>query len=452
MLRPGLFFSVSRKIIPGTILLFCATLAAAQHHGGAGHGAAGAIPGGISRPDGVDEADPLKDFHHALAVQATSQQIAEFQELVKSTSAAKDKLHAFTEAVGRAGRVGTTALDQTLEDARTRSKKFQDGFSESQKSGLKDLAKRLEKADSDLEQELKRLDQIVQSESSAPEVASRAASLDQALTDFTSEQLALGREMGIVLATGQDLAFNLPKVRNRVNFGSRTIAVDISGSLSQTQVEGDLRTFQLETTVDLSELQQGITEILNAQLPSRSCGARLAVKRATIMAAAPASSVVLQLHYERWSCNRTFGQSELAESDGAVEIKLIPAVDQSNGLSLTPEFKRIDATGMMADDLRSGDLGNTLRDKVASSVFVAVQAGSDFKATLPAALQNGVTLHSVRFQDPSGSGLKAFLQGQVRLSNEQVDLLASQLNQTLSAQHTAASAQRATSAPGASTQ
>jgi hypothetical protein len=240
--------------------------------------------------------------------------------------------------------------------------------------------------------------------------------------------------MGIVLASGQDLAFSLPKVRNRVNIGSRTISLDISGALSQVASQGNQRTFQFESTVDLSELQQTITEVLNSQLAGNPCGVRLAVQRATIMAATPASSVVLRLHYERWSCTRSFGQNELAESNGAVEIKLTPAVENSATIGLTSEFKRIDAAGMMADDLRTGDVGDMLRDKVASSVLAALRSGADLNTTVPAALQNRVTLQTVRFQEPGGSGLQAHLQGQVQLSNEQVNSLANQLNQTMSAQ------------------
>jgi len=429
------------------ILLLSATLATAQHHGG--HSMGTGVPGGISRPDGVDEKDTLKDFHHALAVQATTQQIAEFQEIMKSTTAAQDKLRVFEKAGDKPAREGATPLDQRLEDARTRTRKFQEGFSEPQKSGLKELSKRLEKADADLDLESKRFDQSIKSETAGAEVSMHVASLDKALTDFSNAQLAVGREMGITLATGQDVAFTLPKVRTQVSIGRRSIAVDVSSALSQTASQGDQRTFQLETTVDLSELQQSITEILNAQLYSTGCGERLSVNRATIVPATPASTLTLQLHYERWSCRGLSGQgsmNEVAESNGTVEIKLTPALGEANALRLNSEFKRMDATGIMADDLRSGDLGDFLRDKVSSAVLAAVLAGANFKATMPGVLENGVTLQAARFQDPSGSGLKAVLEGQVHLSNDQVNLLASQLNQTLSAQETA------TPASGAPTQ
>ena len=422
------------KFLPAALLLLTTPLASAQHHGG--HGIT-AGSGGLTRPDGVDEKDTLKDFHHAVAVQATSQQIAEFQEIVKLTAASQDKLHPFVKSADKSVREVTTPFDQALNDARTRTRRFQDGFSETQKSGLKELTKRLEKADTDLEQEAKRFDQTVQSESAAAEVSTHAASLDKALADFSNAQLALGREMGITLATVQDVAFTIPKVTTHVNVGRQSIAVDVSAELSQTSVEGNQRTFQIETSVDLSELQQNLTEILNAEFHSTGCGARLTVNRASLMAANPASSLQLRVHYERWSCMRIAGQTsmtELAESDGTVEIKLTPTLGDGNALRLASEFKRIDSTGAMADDLRNGDLGDTVRDKISAAILQAVMAGADFKSTLPGALQTGVTLQNARFQDRSGSGLRAVLQGQIRLSNEQVSLLATQLNQTLSAQ------------------
>lgn len=421
-------------LLPGTILLSCATLATAQRHGG---GAPATGEGGLSaysRPDGVSEKDSLQDFHHALAVQATSQQIAEFQQVIQSTDAAKANLRLLAAAAANTGREAVAVFEQSLEDARARNRKFQDGFSEPQKSGLKEITKRLEKIDSDLEQEAKRLDQTMQAGTPVSDASAYTASFDKTLTDFSSEQLALGREMSIVRASGQDLVFNLPKIRNHVDIGARSISVDFSGVLSQTASQGDQRAFTLQSILDLSELQQTITEIINSQLDRNACGARLVAKQAILVAATPASSVVLQLHYERWSCSRTFGQTELAESEGTVEITLTPSIDKSGTIALTPAFKRIAAAGMMADDLRSGDLGDTLRDKVSSSVLRALQGGADFKTTLPGALQNDVILSSARFEDPSGSGLKAFLEGHVRLSNDQVNLLASQLNQTLSAQ------------------
>ena len=98
---------VSRPLL-SAFLLASPNLAFAQHHGG--HGMAGGVPGATSRPTGLDEKDALKDFHQALAIQATSEQIAEFQEIIKATNAAKDKVATFAQPAGQRERQGVTGV------------------------------------------------------------------------------------------------------------------------------------------------------------------------------------------------------------------------------------------------------------------------------------------------------------------------------------------------------
>jgi hypothetical protein len=194
-------------------------------------------------------------------------------------------------------------------------------------------------------------------------------------------------------------------------------------------------------TADLSDLQQNIARIMSEEVNfARSCGERLSVREASIMPAPPTSSLVLTLHYERWTCSGGFGQSgstELAESDGVVEIKLTPTVEKENAFKLVPTFHRIEASGMMADALRSGNLGADLLQKTAGTVRAAVEASADFKVTLPAAIESGATLQKAGFQDIGAGPFSLLLEGEVQVSNEQANLLASQLNQALSGQGSA---------------
>src|ERR1017187_2703808 len=103
MLRLGISFSAINALILGSALLAWPAAANAQRHGGGGTGGGGMS--GISRPTGVDEKDSLKDFHQALAMQATSQQISEFQALVKYTQAAQAELQAFLQQLRKQNRV-----------------------------------------------------------------------------------------------------------------------------------------------------------------------------------------------------------------------------------------------------------------------------------------------------------------------------------------------------------
>jgi hypothetical protein len=318
------------------------------------------------------------------------------------------------------------------------NKHFQEGFSLAQKAGLKDVTRRISKADSDLEQLEKRFDQVLQLNSAGPDVAINAENLNKALTDFYNQQLALGREMSITLATGQDTAFNLPSVKDPIRFDNQTIPVVVSGVLSQVAAQRGRRTFKLEMTADLSDLQQNITEVLRSKLDtSPLCGQRVAIRQATLTPATPASVLLVWLHFERWMCARSFGQqtaNELAEGDGTVEIKLSASVESANTLKVLTTFGRIDANGMLGESVRSGSLGEDLRDQAAELVLAAARAGSDFKITLPPALQNSAVIESAKFHDLGVGGLSLVLDGEIEISNEQAAQLASQLNQTLSAQ------------------
>ena len=438
-MRGGVSVSAVNTLVLGSVLFAYPLAATAQRHGGAGIGGGGLS--GNSRPSGVKEEDSLKDFHEAMALQATSQQTAEFQALIKNTEAAKAELQTLRERLhnenGAPESVHRESLDQALENARSGTKKFQQGFSPAQRSGLKEVVKRLTKADSELEQEAKKLDQSLEVKAPGPEIVAHAESLDKALADFYNQQLALGREMSISLATGQDLAFTLPAANHPVNIANRTIGVPVSGALEQIGMHGAQRTFALHLAADLSDLQQNITELLRADLDaSESCGQRIAIRRAMLTPAAPASLVVVQLHFERWTCSRMFGQqtsNELVEGDGTVEIKLTASVEKPNTLKIATAFGRIDATGMVGESLRSGSLGEDLRDKVAQSVLSAAQTSSDFKITLPPAVQDSAVLQSATFQDAGVGALVLRLDGQVEISNAQADLLAGQLNQALTA-------------------
>jgi hypothetical protein len=385
----------------------------------------------LTRPDGVDEKDTLKDFHRALAVQATSVQIAEFQTWLKATDSAKAQLQPFLPHPQP--KASTSAVDQALDDLRTQSKNFIDGFSEKQKAELKEETRLLDRVDNELIDHQKKFDQSFQS-SSTSTAGVAAGDLEKSLDDLSSQQLGLAREMGIVLANSQDVTFNLPAARNTVTIANQPLQLTVSGILSETATDAGKRIFRLEIMDDLTDFQQNITDVMSAVVNNDNpCGERLSVRQANLMPAVPAGSLSLQLHYERWACLRIGGQTtptELAENDGEVEIRLLPAISQGD-LQLKTDFGRIGATGMMADSLRNGDLGSSLRDKVAHAFLSAMRAATNFK--LPPALE-GSKLETAKFEDDGAGDLTLMLQGATQLSEGQVKSLAAQLNQTLAAE------------------
>ena len=404
--------------------------------------------GGAGLASGINEKDDLKNFHQAMAVQATDEQRAAFAKLAQYTQDASDRLKAFRDLLQKVSASSplsdrATTLDQAIEQARASNKNFIASFSPKQKSGLKDIAKKLEKADSDLDKQVKTLDQIVQivhtSKSDGEPIASSAASLAKQLATFQDEQLALGREMGILLPTDvQDLTFNLPKVTNSINVGGQPVSIPASGAVSRTSAENGHTLFSLKLIADLSDLQQKITGILRSELArSPRCGERIGIQEATLTPLVPASLVVVHMHFERWVCPP--GQEnpmEVAAGEGTIEVKLTPSLEQKTGLGLVSEIGRVDAEGFLRDLLRSGDLGVTLRDQIAASLLSAMQKGTDLKAALPPAAQNSATLQKAQFQSAGADQLSLVLDGQIQLSDEQTKQFATQLQQRLSAQGT----------------
>jgi len=401
-----------------------------------------------SIPQGISSEDDLRMFQHLMAVQATDQQTATFVSVAQDTQAASMQLQAFREflrkpAASSVGSDRVATLDQDIAKARTGNKSFLASFSPAQESGLKDLARKLEEADSALDKEIKALDEIVQTGKPDNEhIVNSAASLDKALASFQSQQVALASEMSIILpSSGQELSFNLPPVSNSINVAGRPISIPASGIASRTSAADGHNLFSLKLVADLSDLQQNITDVLRSQLNrSPRCGERIEIQEATLIPQAPASLVVVHLHFERWICPPGLGSqspTELAEGEGTMEVKLTSSIEQNAGLRLVSGIGRVDADEFLREPLLSGSLGATLRDRITALLLSAMQKGTDLKTTLPSAAQKAATMQKAQFEDASAGQLSLIIDGQLQLSDEQTQQFASQLKQRLSAQTSA---------------
>jgi len=142
---------------------------------------------------------------------------------------------------------------------------------------------------------------------------------------------------------------------------------------------------------------------------------------------AAAGLVVVQLHFERWACFGRDTVNEMAEGNGTVEVKLTPSVGEDGTLQIVPEIRRIDAQGLVAELLRSGTLGDTLRDTVTQSLLSALRRGADFKATLPATALGYAMLRRAQFQGTGSGTLMAVMDGDIRVPNEKAAALTSEL-------------------------
>jgi hypothetical protein len=239
-------------------------------------------------------------------------------------------------------------------------------------------------------------------------------------------------------AGGQELSFKIPPVKIPVNIENQPIAITASGFISRVSAERGQNVFKLELIADLSDLQENITQVLRSQLDrSDRCGERIAIQNATLTPSAPSSLVLARLHFERWTCVKVFSKArpnKLVGGNGAIEVKLTPAVEEDSTLRLVPEIGRIEAEGPLGELLRSGSIGARLREKITAALLNSMQKGTNFKATLPPVAQDYAKIQSAQFQEGGSGNLTVVLDGEIRISNEQLKLLANQLKERLSSQ------------------
>lgn len=190
-------------LVIGAMLCLSAPSLLAQHggHGGGGGGRRGA-PGAASTTD-----SSLTDFNRALAVQATPDQTSHFPELTKSTETARKLALELAQVSGKAESSTelakkSAALKSAVEEAQGANQDLVKSFTKSQKAGLKELTKKLEKADSEVGKQWKELEKQLSSVKAANEgIAGSADKLQKALEEFQAQQIELGKEMGITPAT-----------------------------------------------------------------------------------------------------------------------------------------------------------------------------------------------------------------------------------------------------------
>jgi len=182
----------------GTLLLLSppSLLAQPGGHGGGRRGTPGAGSGDTSEAG-------LTDFNHALAVQATADQAAHFQELTKSTETARKLAQELSVLSGKPDSEAdfsrkTAALKENVEEAQGGNQDLVKSFTKSQKAGLKELTKKLEKADSEVSKLWKdRARQLRGAKANNEGIAGTSDKLEKALEEFQSQQISLGKEMGI---------------------------------------------------------------------------------------------------------------------------------------------------------------------------------------------------------------------------------------------------------------
>jgi hypothetical protein len=390
--------------------------------GGAGLGS-GAPVAGVGAPTGVDEKDDLQGFHRALAVQATSEQIAEFRAVVVKTKAADRALDQLVGASDSSAKNGdewgarVVEVKQSLDAARTETGKFVSGFSLAQKSGLKEITAKLMKAESELSEQEKALD----AREDAARIAGGAEGLRKALGNFRSEQDDLAVEMGIVMSEGAPrVVFSVPPKKSSRTIGGQTVGIVTSAVVtraSASAVPGAANVYQIEETTDLAELQENIGAILGAMMNKEDqCGERIRVKEADLTPEIPTTSALVRLHYERWLCSPGYGGNrEMTEGNATIDMRLTAGMGPDGRVQISSQIEQVEAERFLTDLLNSGTLGDELKEKMSSAVMAAV---TNLKNIVPVG-GDAVSARSVRFASPREGELSVVVGGELRMSEAQ---------------------------------
>jgi hypothetical protein len=240
----------------------------------------------------------------------------------------------------------------------------------------------------------------------------------------------------VTCADSKNLSFKIPPVKIPLTVKDQTVTILAWAQISMVSSSKEMQIFNLQLDADLGELQENLTGLLSAQLDKDDhCGERIQIQQATLEPAYPASIATVQLHFERWACIKAFGKQQakkLVAGNALIPLKLTPGVEQDNTeLKLVPEVGAIQADGSLGELLRSGTVGEMIQEKIRSSILSALQKGTSLGATLPPAVQGSVRIENAAFKDAGSGRLQLELDGQVRITKEQVEKLTEQVKERM---------------------
>ena len=155
-----------------------------------------------SLPTGTVDPE-LASLTRAVALQARPDQVGYFHSLIDSTDAALQESRDLQRLGPQVNSVPTInakslQLRDTIDDVDHYNQRFLVSFTKFQESELKPLIKRVRKSYKYVAKEWKHVGQLMEPGKTVPEkLMSGAANLEKALSDFRTDQIRLGREMGI---------------------------------------------------------------------------------------------------------------------------------------------------------------------------------------------------------------------------------------------------------------
>ncbi len=171
-------------LLAAALMVLSPAMLLGQHRGS--HGATAPPPAGQT------SSDDMKDFSRAIALQASPEQVNTYRQLTSSLDSARKRVADFqhpAEGVSTSEFARAKAVSDAADDAQGDSERFLSSFTDAQKSGLKALAKKARKADSEIMKQSK----VLNGSPSHP----AAEKLGKSLQELQESQLAIAKEMGI---------------------------------------------------------------------------------------------------------------------------------------------------------------------------------------------------------------------------------------------------------------
>jgi len=193
-------------VIRSTVLVVASVLLIASMPLHAQSGSRHSGSGGSGKPSANPSSSgdtEIRDFEREFALQATPDQVSQFQVLSKHTESALKQAHDFVHMIETGSKPPEFSdpaddLQDAVQDAHDGSREFVAKFSSQQKSAYKALTKKLAKANSDVDKQ----GQVFKQGAKGPNVDNQnllpvLKKLEQALSALQAEQTDLGKTMGI---------------------------------------------------------------------------------------------------------------------------------------------------------------------------------------------------------------------------------------------------------------
>jgi len=145
----------------------------------------------------------LETFGRIIAIQASLEQVSYFKSAVASTDLALQESRELQRLGTAATNIGlvngmSLRLRDSLDDAEHYNGRLLASFTKLQETELKKLIKPLRKSYSHVSREARNVQQLMEPGKVVPEqLATGAANLEKALSDFRTDEIRLGREIGI---------------------------------------------------------------------------------------------------------------------------------------------------------------------------------------------------------------------------------------------------------------